>query len=159
MNFLGGNILEYSKINNLVNELQNISVLKNYYLYYLDIYNSDSLNIFKNLDNVELKILFNFPFEINNLKQILSNCINKNLKLECIFIIEKEKDYNLTIKVIDKFDIKHYLIKPFFNGNNHDYFEKYIFYNKQEIYESKPDLREIFINSTINLNYFGKLII
>ena len=81
--------MEYSKINNLVNELQNISVLKNYYLYYLDIYNSDSLNIFKNLDNVELKILFNFPFEINNLKQILSNCINKNLKLECIIILPK----------------------------------------------------------------------
>ena len=52
-----------------------------------------------------------------------------------------------------------YILRPYFNGRNIEFFQQNVYFGKDEIIKSIQSHKEIFANSIMNRLFFGKLII
>ena len=74
------------------------------------------------------------------------------------FIIESEDEFNfLSDEILSKYPKLNYLIKPFYTGNNYDFFKENIFYNESDILESVGTMRETLAKTKLNSLNFGQL--
>ena len=149
INFLGGNILLYPYLEEL------ISLLKNYdfdFCFWINVENIINVNF-----NSKLKqeIIINFPANINLLKKHL----NKNDNQTCHFFIENEIQYNEAMSIIEITEIKNYTITPIYTEENILFFKDNIYLSKEDIFASPIQHRIIFCNQKLNTNNFGKLYI
>ena len=166
LNLLGGNILEYKHLNALIEFLSKQSYKKTIIMRLFDliINNTNKLH-----QNIEILLKHNNLFSINciidtyknqmeNIKFIgISQEIFK--KIEYVFIACNESQLNNIENITTKSQIKTYRIIPYFNGNNMDFFEKYVYMEENDILDIKPNLNMIFSNQVINRNHFGKVTI
>ncbi len=143
---------------------------------------SSSSSISKLLDILNDRInTITFYFRIEdvyrlwNLVQAIANTYNINLLCKCTdelsqhmnfvknkiahlflhFLVTSEEDINF-LNSIDKEWVA-YTITPLFVGNNKDFFKQYVYLTKDDCCESRVDKRHIFMNQTLNGNFFGKL--
>lgn len=58
-----------------------------------------------------------------------------------------------------RLDEDEFVVTPFYNGNNYDFFERTVFITKQALKESQPSMRDIFAQMVINTLDFAKLTI
>lgn len=73
------------------------------------------------------------------------------------FILTSEEDYIAANNLVEKYRVGKYRLFPVYNGNNRKFFEDFIYTSEDEILDYKPTKREIFVNQTLNTNYFGSL--
>jgi pseudo-rSAM protein len=75
------------------------------------------------------------------------------------FQIQSEHDYDEAWLLIERNSLKNYNFIPKYNGNNRDFFQRYVFLKEQDIFSNPISFREIFCHQKINTHYFGKLIV
>ena len=168
-------------LNQLNSFLKNIPQKSNVKLNFVGCYSSNS-SLSKLLDILNNRInTITFYFRIEDVYhlwdfvQIITNTYNINLFCKCTnelsqhinfiknkishpflhFLVTSEEDINF-LNSIDKEGID-YTITPLFVGNNKDFFKQYVYLTKEDCCESKVDKRHIFMNQTLNGNFFGKL--
>jgi pseudo-rSAM protein len=152
INFLGGNILLYPHLDEL------ITLLKNYdFDFHFWIYIENFMNENKNW-NFNWEILVHFPMDTESIKTFISGHENFG-KQTYHFLIENEPQYNTVASVIATNHIDHYQIMPFYTGSNKIFFEKNIYLSKDDVFASVIPHRIIFCNQKLNSNHFGKLFI
>jgi len=161
LNILGGNILKYSKFEDLTIKLNQSTFAIGYYIHYLNILaimdNDWIIKIFKGRKN-SLNIIIDFPIKSELLLKI--DHLKKNgLKVLFHFIIESEKDIEELEKIKIKLNDDEIIIIPFYNKNNYNFFKQYVFITKEALKESCPSMRDIFVQLTINSLEFTKLTI
>jgi len=147
INFLGGNILLYPYLSEL------IALIKNYdfdFHFWINVENLIQANF-----DLELKqeIIIRFPIDIITIKKH----IGKNNNQCCHFFIEDEKQYNVAISIIKTSDIKDYRIIPVYTGENDLFFRENVYLYREDIFASPVPHRIIFCNQKLNSNHFGKL--
>ena len=149
----GGNILLHSDFFKILNLLNDFSAVKKYYINYLNFDPVLSTEILHNEKN-KLIILVNSPFEIDDLKRILS--ISQN-NITFSFIFSNENEMFDLISLIDELKLGYYNFKPFYHDNI-DFFKKYVFISENDILSSKNSKNDILIKKHINQFDYGKLV-
>lgn len=172
--------LKFKKFKDLVEELVNykLSIVT---LYCDDIFlygDYEKLFAFLNNLKIEIELVFSYEYYVEKYSQIKKSILNPNIKiilhyyklkelekdfcaevsLNCFFV-ESEKQFDLVEKNISEIGLNNYHIAAIYNGNNNAFFESAIFIELEDIFEEKIDFQSILVNSEMNKNDFGKLII
>ncbi len=159
INILGGDILTYGKLEELIETLNIYPVNKTFIVQYENL--SDKTNILRTLvpQSTILKIPVTFPIDKEKLLGALETVKTTGIDAAFTFILQEEAECEEAEALITSLQIPNYDFKPFFNGKNLDFFQRNVYFEKEEILDSKPSLREIYQNSEVNSLSFGRLTI
>jgi len=157
INISGGNILAYPFLERFILHLNSLHIPKTFYIHYLNAFSYlDKLKIICSSYN-KVKILIGFPFDVEAFKKV--NDFFQILGIELIpcFLIQNVDEFDQSKKIIPNFKLESAMYYPVYNGYNMDFFREYIFVRKEDIEENRPTLRQIYINTVLNSEYFGKI--
>jgi len=159
LNLLGGNILSYSYLDELLDYLRPYSSSSDicFYLNLEDIKNNvHQLNKVLQLENISTIFCLSATNVKNNINDILQYIPEEKLEINCL--VEKPTDIDAFDTVFSNQSIKHTLY-PIYNGKNDDLFKENIFITQSDIDSTFLDMNQVFKNQTLNSFYFGHLII
>ena len=76
-----------------------------------------------------------------------------------IFLVQSKEEVNKAMEFISANQLEDCILYPQYNGQNHSFYECEVFPNIDELFENRISKRQIFIHRTLNVNYFGQLIV
>ena len=151
--FSGGNIFSSSKMHLLIENLSERRFRKIIQFNYLNYPDDNLLRDFRTYVQFEILVHFPVQYEILEKTLILLDETNTNWK----FIVRSEEEYLAAAQIIKMNDLNAE-IKPFYNGQNIDFFKKYVYVEKEDL-KLTTAKKSIFARGKINENDFGKLTI
>ena len=157
LNILGGDIFKYPDFKALTGMINHLNVRKTYHAHYLNIWEAGTLLRFLNPRHSRLKILAPFPVDTEKLKAACGIVSNNRIKYEVVFILQSSADFEEAEVLVPSLELEAYSYQPFYNGENLDFFVEGVFTGKEEILESKHEMKEIYANSAVNRSNFGRL--
>lgn len=153
LNITGGNIFRHSSFKKIVETLDSVSPIKEYYIHYKNVEEMTFLNG----ENNRLDIIINFPLDAQGLQRCLELSNRLGLKKKFRFIVQEIGDIEKAGEAVSSFSIKDAELIPYFNGNNLDFFKQKVFLDKASIIQGRPHMKDIFSRMTINTWDFKKL--
>lgn len=160
INFLGGDITLFPRLERLFSVLLENNTNAVFYIYYRNIVKiTQKIDILSAISNFSLMIFVDFPLVQDEFDFSIKSLLELNIKITIKFVIESLSDYEKTEAIINKYSFKNYEIEPRFNGVNEEFIRENIFLNKTDIKEISTEMKEIFSNREINNIDYGKLII
>lgn len=157
INIIGGNVFTYPDLEILLKELNVFSFTKTIYSTYKDSIVKNNLFQYFSNPNYILKILIDFPADRLLLERNINALLQNSCSLEYLFAIKSIDEFEETKSIIATLNLRKVEIRPVFTGDNFDFFEEYVFLSQKDLLESKMTKKDIFINQSLNTNYFGKL--
>lgn len=157
LNILGGDFFSYSRFEELARFLNDFKRLKTYHSHYLNLPGRKrELQLIKD-DLSTLAIAMDFPIAEDKLKEALDLVAETGMAVEFTFVIQQGKDIDAAQAISARFKITDFTFKPYYNGDNFDFFKDNVFVNKQEVLQLKPGLKQIFPRVKTNPLNFGKI--
>lgn len=157
INIHGGDITEFKELNKLVHLLEKNTAKKTYVVHYKNMAaRGERLGILTP-GHSHLKIPVTFPLDKASLEAALEVLGKIAVEATFCFIIQSEAEYDAAEALISTLAIPDYTFLPFFNGENLEFFQQNVFFEKDEILQSKPSLRDIYQNGEVNSLNFGRL--
>ena len=159
INIMGGNIFVYSEFAQLAAIINRLSPKIFYFSNYLNL-NHEIRNLkFINPRTSSLKVLVPFPFNEEKLKTTLEIVKNSKLNSRFVFIVQSEEEFEKSSAVITSLGIDNSDFQPLYNGENLNFFMEGVFATKEEILGAKSKMNDIYTNSVLNSQNFGRLTI
>jgi pseudo-rSAM protein len=159
LNILGGDIFYYPNFEKLAAYFSSLQYPRTYFLHYLNAaIHIKELKMLSGIDT-SLKIFVSSPMDIEKLRFLIEAAGYINLKIEPIFIIRGEADFEESKKLLLTLSIENPLFHVFYDGDNLKFFEKNVYIGREDIEGYKPSLKDIYARESINSNYFGTLTI
>lgn len=156
-NFIGGNILLYNDIDELLAFIKDQKIKSNFVFHYNHLMTPGDFSNFQD-DNFNIIINVDNSISQNNIDRI--NLLEKEYNLNYII-----RFYAQSIEDISFFESLKFSGKaskellPLYNGDNLTFFEQAVFLTKDSIFSSNHNYESIFLKQTLNSQFFGKLII
>lgn len=154
INILGGNILMYSQLKELLKLFNKYDFEYHLWLNYQNIANGSPS--FLKERNVHYEIIFTFPLNNKTVESVLTK-YQKYSKKAFHFFIESEEQYVEASEFIHRFGLKDANLVPIYTTKNMHFFEDEIFLEKEDVFTSVISMRKIFCNQKLNTNYFGNI--
>jgi len=156
INILGGNILKHSQIELLIRFLNETTYNISYYFHYQDWIKDHSQQIISSINEYDTKkILIDFPFNETQFEQWGNLLTQKNIRIE--FFVETDEEIKEAEIVINKFKLNNYIFKPYYNGDNYEFFKENVFISEEDILSVKESLFELITKKISNPSFFGKI--
>ena len=152
LNLLGGNISEYPYYKELPALLANFKERVHIWHHYANIATSQTV-----FSDFLYDIPVTFPLEKDAWNQSLM--LLKDVQAKYHFYITNVTEYEEAEKLIEEYEIEKYAIHPIYTKENLDFFEQYVYVDKEDIFEAKPTFRRIFAHQKLNTHFFGSLTI
>jgi uncharacterized protein len=163
LNILGGDIFKFPSLEELkqMSEVYSREII--FHTHFLNLFEKDGslkdqLKLFANHSN-SLKVYVTFPKKQERFKIALDFFRKEDVNHQFIFIVQDEGEFQEAESIISFFNIKQVNYRPFYNGNNLEFFRENIFVDEKEVLMSKPSLKHIYRNSLVNPSNFGRLTI
>ncbi|MCD7968758.1 MAG: TIGR04150 pseudo-rSAM protein [Alistipes sp.] len=99
-------------------------------------------------DDILFTVLTEYPDDTRKITNI------GNIKW--IIPVRSERDYEKAARISDNYNIEK---RPFFTGNNLDFFRRCVFVEEDDLRNAKLTKRDIFARQTLNSNFFGRLVV
>lgn len=160
VNILGGNILRYSKLKEFTNGLiKDQNILKVFYIHYLNVaeYVEDLLFLLN--PYVIVNIVVTCPVKTKFILNTIERLLKHNIRIVLTFLVENEDDLDVVERITLQIPEIDFIVAPFYNGNNLNFFKELVFLTKESILESKPSVYELIGKKMRNANFFGKFTI
>ncbi|MDR0365032.1 MAG: hypothetical protein LBH92_08475, partial [Bacteroidales bacterium] len=158
INILGGNIFKYSQMESLINYLNRTTYNIFYYFYYKDWIEGYSQQMISLINEYDTKIiLVDFPYDEKHFK--LWESVIEQERIQVVFIVETYKQMEEAEIIINKFKLKNYIFRPYFNGNNYVFFKKNVFVSEEDCLSVKESLFDLIAKKISNPTFFGKIFI
>jgi len=157
LNILGGDIFSYSKFEELVHFLNHYKKFKTYHSHYLNLCSRGSELRLISSQFSSFTAAVAFPIEEDHLKEVVHMFAKLSIDGEFIFIIQKEEEIAAVQEICSRLEIANYTFKPFYNGENFDFFKNIVFMDKQAVLQLKPDAKQIFSRIKTNPLNFGRI--
>lgn len=154
INVFGGNIFQYTYWDELVRMMNEYDFEFHLWANYQNLTEEVS-SVFNN-ENIFKEIIITFPIRKSLFEKIYTLYAN-HAKFH--FLIENEVQYLDAVDLIDTIGVTDFNITPVFTGNNGRFFSENTFLEKEDIFSSVINMRQIFRNQKLNANNFGALII
>lgn len=162
LNILGGNIFNHTQLDELLETVNSVPAEKNIHAHYLNVLEAgEQLKMLKRLKpgTATLKTLVTVPIDEEKLKTVQDMVRECGIQPSFVFIIQDENEFEKAEAVISALNIADCEFQPFYNEADPDFFKENVFTDKEEILESKPELKDIYTNSLVNSLNFGRLTI
>jgi pseudo-rSAM protein len=159
MNILGGDIFKFPQWNRLMAILNEpaLSVEKNFYAHYLNLLHQEKKLTMFRTGSFSLKIVVPFPIKKRQWEQLMDILSIYRPDYHLVFIITGESDITEAEELISLYPLDKYSLHPFFNGENREFFQDTVFFDKEDLREARPTLTEILARQSINPFHFGAL--
>lgn len=156
---LGGNLFEYSQLEELTTFLDRQSMLKTYYFHVLHLEQGENnLEHLRGQHNV-LSVLVPLPVHKSRFGRVWTRMRDSGIKTKWVFIVQHENDLESVQTFSRSYGIGDFLLRPFYNGRNLAFFEKYVFVSREMIQNARPREKDIFSNMVVNPTHFGSLVV
>jgi len=159
INISGWNYPNYSDLYLLIDELDQMSVVKEFYLPINNFPNALDRLKFLYSEQFRLKIFVSDNFDSKQVDLIFHQLQQTPISFEWEFMISSQNSYHLVSKVIDELSLDNINIKPIFNKKNFRFFEDHIYLTEEDLQIPCLSKREVFAHQALNTNDFGKLTI
>lgn len=162
LNILGGNIFEHPEINRVIFLLNLCEMEINYYSHMKNlaqVYTNHKLFKAINTRNSRLTLLINELSTVDAYDHLIEALPFPAENIVYHFVLENEADLARVERFVERHAIQRYLLHSFYNGSNHDFFEKFVFIDSTDIRENTLDMKELLTRKSINTNDFGKVYI
>ncbi|WP_455649564.1 TIGR04150 pseudo-rSAM protein, partial [Enterocloster citroniae] len=146
---------EVEKIHNniqLVSFFENFPSSKYIYLSY-----KEATRLKPELRHFSYKVSIDFPLEMNIWETSITFFNTHRLDVEYIFMVSCVEEFEQSERVIEKYGVGNFVIKPIYTGSNIDFFKNNIFLTKEDILSSIYSIKDFFIKQSMNISDFGKL--
>lgn len=154
INVFGGNIFQYTYWDELVRLMSEYDFEFHLWTNYQNL-PEENPSVFRN-ENIFKEIIVTFPIRKSLIEKVYTLYTHRT---KFHFLIENKDQYLYALDLIDTILITDFDITPIFTENNRDFFSENIFLNKEDIFSSRINMRQIFRNQKLNANNFGVLII
>ena len=155
INILGGNVLKYSKLGDLISSLKILKLNKIVYL------NIKNINIDMMKDKYR-DVVFNVLIDYNEVNNViikkLKLLINSKLNIIYNFVIKNNDNLNKVSDFIEKNKISSYVLNPIYK-DNYEFFKEQVFVDKNDLENVKLNYKEIAVRSVLNTYKHGQLTI
>ena len=111
------------------------------------------------VNNFSYSILINYPIDISKWNYSRRLLLNQSIPFECIFEVTSMDNYSQINKFIEEFGIEKHQLKPVYTGDNIDFFKENVFLTKDDILSTPLSISDFFINQSMNIFDFGKIVI
>ena len=150
INLLGGNLPDYpcySELPSILADFQERVHIWNHYANF-----TDSQTV---LPGFMYDIPVTFPVE----DEAWQNCrtLLEDVRACYHFFITDATTYEKSVTLIKQYGIDKYKICPVYTGHNLNFFEEYIYTDRDDIFKSKIPFRRIFAHQKMNTHFFGTL--
>jgi pseudo-rSAM protein len=98
-----------------------------------------------------------FPIDIQKWENTIQIFGNQSRTVEYIFEVTSDANCLQAKRLIDRFQLEKYQIKPAYTKANINFFEVNVFLNKEDILSASLSIKDFFIRQSINLYDFGKI--
>ncbi len=158
INFTGSNIFNASTLEKLNAIFKGTSFRRKFHIPLFQL-EKDQKILLKKHDWLSLYITF--PIDPEKLEILGDLLRNKEAvkRIEFYFIILDGADVDMAIGLISDCSITHTFFKPFFSGENMQFFKDNVFISAEDLQASQPSQKQIFSRISMNENDYGKLII
>ncbi len=158
LNFFGGDLFNYSYLDELLQYLNAFNVNQQFYSHYTLLPTKASIWKYIQKDNCNLNLLIDGSFNEGLLIDAIETTLKHEIRANFNFIVEDEDQYEYISDIIEKYELSS-KIQPHYNGSNLKFFKDHIYLTEEDL--KKPDLskREVFAHQALNTNDFGKLTI
>ncbi len=158
INFVSSGIMTASKLEKLSSMFAGTSFRRKFHMPFSQS-DQDCRNVLKKFD--WLSLYFSFPLDRLQIEKLTALCQHHDhiQHVEFYFIVQKSEDVDQAIEIIRQFSIKQAFFKPYFNGDNMQFFKDHVFITEEDVKLSQPSQYQIFSRMTMNENDYGKLII
>jgi pseudo-rSAM protein len=153
----GGNLLFYTELQKLIRHLDQIPVIKEFLINYLNIEDKPWFFEFLSKELSQLIIIIHFPIKIRKLESCLKILSQYHLKMFLLIVIEDDAQIKKIEDILTRLNIESFDFVPHYNGENLSFFKNSIFLTRQSIIATKPSMKNIFARKTINTGDFQKL--
>lgn len=75
------------------------------------------------------------------------------------FIVTSTHEYAAAVRFVEKHEMERIRILPAYNGRNLDFFKEYVYTDRNQLLGAELSKREIFIRQTLNIFWFGQLVV
>lgn len=158
INIIGGDLTRYSRLDELVDLLNEKNVPINYYIHFRHLKKKpmEKLKRIGPRSNilalVESSSLRN-PDNVKHLKEEISE------PLKLTFLVQDEPGLVNLEKAVEELNINTFSVQPYFNHRNLNFFKENVFTDEESLNESFPDLDAIKARQSYNTLNYGKLFI
>lgn len=111
----------------------------------------------KRIEHLDYEYLIDTYSNLNELKHLIHDSLQR--KSSYRFIIRNVTEYETAIKMASDFELENYSILPFYNGANDEFISDILSQDVSDIFVRPIKIKEIYRNSKLNSNLFGKLLI
>lgn len=160
INIIGGDILNLTNFEFIVNIFSTAYVAKIYNIHYTHA-KPEKIRYILDKDETSL-VRISVHCEIINeteLIKLIESVNDCNSRILWSFIVGSEFELEFCYSVLLKCDFVHNEIRPFYNKTNEEFIREFVFIDSEDIEELNPNKGQIFSNQVINRNYFGKITI
>ncbi len=160
VHILGGNILTYPDLQELISIPVKYKLKSTYYIHYLNL-EAGRENL-HNLEfipggNSQINLLVNFPVDEAKLRIAVHLLENFSIPWTLVFALQSETEFIEAERLISAISIDSVSFHPFFNRQNLDFFEQAVFVDRQSLSGARPGLKEIHSREVMNPFLFGNL--
>lgn len=157
IHLLGGNILKYSDLVQLLEFLSKTSYIIIYHVHIRNLADELSIqNLLYSNAKLNVKVFVDDIDEEIELRMIKIENLFKE-KVQFDFIVQNNEDCNYVFS--NKINIKNYTIIPFYNRTNIEFFEDNVFLTEKDFRSIKHGMSDILKKRIYNINFWGKLIV
>ena len=152
LNLLGGDVSDYPYYQELPALLTDFKERVHIWIQYANVTTNQTI-----FSDFLYDIPVTFPLDKTAWNRCLALLKNKQAKYH--FYITNVEEYNEAEKLIEESEIEKYAIHPIYTKENLDFFEEYVYINKEDIFEARPSFQRIFAHQKLNTHFFGSLTI
>ena len=153
----GSNIFSYPDLEGLIKLMAVSPFQKKYHLISKN-WEADSVNRILAQKNTSLALYITFPTHpdtiASNLRTLRDSKFLK--KLEFNFVIRDADELQRSQEIIQILDLENIYFKPYFTGENLEFFRENIFVSREEILAAQPDQQQVLSRLSVNETDFGK---
>jgi pseudo-rSAM protein len=157
LNIVGGDIFSYSKFGELCRFLNDYKKFKTYHNHYLNLQNRESELKLINNQFSSFVVYVDFPIEEDKLKSAAGMFERLGIDREYVFVIQEEEEIEPVQAICNRLKITNFAFKPYYNGENFNFFKDNVFMEKQALFQLKPDAKQIFSRIKTNPLNFGRI--
>ncbi len=154
----GKNLITYSHLEDVIGVLATSPFHKKYHLR-IEGWEEHLIPSILVQKQTTLSLYITFPAHPGTIAGYLQSLPDPKLlkKIEFNFIVSDQEELQMALEIIRTLNLTNVFFKPFYTGENLDFFRENVFVSREEILASQPDQQQVFSRISINENDFGKL--
>ncbi|MBC8314965.1 MAG: TIGR04150 pseudo-rSAM protein [Bacteroidales bacterium] len=153
----GSNIFSYPDLEELINLMATSPFQKKYHLISKN-WEAETVNRILAQKNTNLALYITFPTHPDIIASDLRTLRESKLlkKIEFNFVISDDDELQMSQEIIQILDLENIYFKPYFTGENLEFFRENIFVSREEILAAQPDQQQVLSRLSINETDYGK---